>query len=282
MISKLHFPFLWLIIIFCVFPSCCAIKCVQCEELECTYLNFIPTECPLGIRGCVSILTEQWSNSERFSVRRDCFTEELSQFCTPDLMASQICDYCDHADGCNAEKKDPLICANCDLTLGERGYICESFVICHPLFRTVSPACHVSWDGPNKGTHYGCWHRINFKSRRAQVKKDPANFYTTRCDSHYCNSGLHQLFDNHTELLEQPRFCFRGDENSIVHCRNFVYSEPLVSFCIYSASMRATNLSYMRNHDCMGDVYKQPQIIRCELYNFPLLTFSLSNTRRLL
>lgn len=237
------------------------IKCVRCDGLECTDLKLKPETCPGVVKGCISILTEGWVESNRFEIARNCYTEEYQKKCTPLHLANQTCEYCDHKDGCNVERKEPLICKQCDYVSGTKGFTCETAVVCHPLFRTVTPQCHISWAGHVDGTHYGCWHQMNRRARLIQLHKDPVNLQTKRCDSNSCNGGVVQLFENHTDLLELRRFCYTGglEDKSLVHCRNVIYREPIVTFCMFAWEATA---SILRRHDCYSLTYLQTNVQR--------------------
>lgn len=238
-----------------------SIKCVRCQGIECTNLNLRPEQCPQDVKGCLSILTENWVETNRFDINRDCYTKEYEELCTPLHLANQTCEYCDHANGCNAEKKEPLICRHCDYVGGTEGFKCESALVCQPMFRTVAPQCHVSWAGHSDGTHYGCWHQLNRRARLKQLATDQPNLHTKRCDSNSCNSGIDTLFENHTDLLELRRFCYTGKSGrkSLVHCRNFMYKEPIIPFCMFAWS---ATLSTLRNGDCYSEMYHKTAIQR--------------------
>lgn len=242
-------------------PVVSSIKCVRCQQLECTNLNLKPEDCPLEVTACVSILTEGWTEGHRFSIDRDCFLDKYKMMCTSMHLANQTCNYCDHKDGCNVEQQESLICRQCEYTPGKEGFQCNHSVICQPMFRTVVPQCHASWAEAIDGSHFGCWHRMNRKARHLQLAKDLVNLRTLRCAANECNTGLDKLFFNVTDLLEVRRFCYYGrpKRSSLLHCRNVMLDEPIIPFCMYA---RAATAVILRETDCYALAYQSPNTQR--------------------
>lgn len=240
-----------------------SIKCVRCEDFECARLNIADDECPKTVKGCVSIVTEAPTETGRFTIKRDCFLEAHREFCTPQRLANGTCMYCDHGDACNVERKEALICKECHSVSGTQGFTCDTAVVCQPLYRTVPPFCQVSWANRVDGTHYGCWHRMEWPIRKVQIAFDWPKVRTRLCDSVNCNDGIEKLFDNHQHLLEERRYCHRGrkDKSSLTYCWDYTSQNTFIPFCIFSGSA-STPSKTLRDHDCVLDQYTKGAHLR--------------------
>ena len=237
-------------------PPSSTIKCYRCKGIECIQLILPLETCPDIAEGWVSLLLENLETRSMYEMIRDCFHFEYNYYCNSKRLASGMCEFCDHADGCNLEEKEPLVCRQCDAIEGPDGFSCDHQTLCQPLFRTVKPQCYISWF-PTIGTMYGCLHTAPRFLRINQKNFDPLNFQSVLCDYNDCNDRIEKLFDNHTGLLEPQRYCYVGKKPklfSIINCRNPVEQGSKVIFCLYS-TMPANR--YIM--DCMNDYYTQEE-----------------------
>lgn len=209
---------LFLILLLSITPSpSSALKCYSCEN-TCAD-NHIPLVQCRTKDHCVSYQVD------RYRVIRGCLSDTtLSYKCTVEAQARMLCQLCNHADGCNMEEVEPLICRSCDWTMEKT---CPVRQRCHIPFGTHYVQCYTVYSRL-WGFHYGCTFEAP-NEVEAIIKNDTFSIVHRKCDAHDCNEEV--TFLPVESMFDVYRFCYGCDRGDCGQINCLQPYHPYGMFC---------------------------------------------------